>query len=66
MLGDLAKRMAEGETIKPETQAEKDCFQVIRDLDHVHVSSRVDGSLTSKKHMRSEIWSLMSYFGAPS
>ena len=64
MLGNLARRMAEGENIKPATQAEKDCFQVIRDLDHV--SSRVDGSLTSKKYMRSEIWSLMAYFGAPS
>ena len=50
--------------IKPQTQAEKDCFQMIRDLDHV--SKQVDGSITSKKNMRSEIWSLMAYYGAPS
>ena len=50
--------------IKPQTQAEKYCFQMIRDLDHV--SKRVDGSITSKRNMRSEIWSLMSYYGAPS
>ena len=64
VLADLAKRMAQGETVKPETQAEKDCFQLIHDLDHV--SQRVDGSITSKKYMRSEIWSLMAHYGAPS
>ena len=64
VLGDLAKRISQGEVVKPQTQAEKDCFQVIRDLDQV--SHQVDGSITSKKHMRSEIWSLMAYHGAPS
>ena len=64
VLTKLAKRMASGEKVIPQSQAEKDCFQVIRDLDNV--SSRVDGSLTSKKYMRSEIWSLMAYYGAPS
>ena len=64
VLADLAKCMAEREMIKPQTQAEKDCFQMIHDLDHV--SKRVDGSITSKKNMCSEIWSLMAYYGAPS
>src|ERR1700690_1057949 len=56
--------MAEGETVKPETQEEKDCFQVIRDLDYV--GGNVSGSTTSKKYMRNEIWSLISSQGAPS
>jgi hypothetical protein len=64
VLADVAKKLSEGQNVKPETQDEKDCFQVIRDLDHV--SQRVDGSVTTKKYMRSEIWSMMTYYGAPS
>ncbi|KAF8805552.1 hypothetical protein BYT27DRAFT_7258073 [Phlegmacium glaucopus] len=44
--------------------AEKACFQVIKDLDHV--AGRMHGSITSKKYMRNEIWSLINYIGAPS
>ena len=50
--------------VKPETEEEKACFQVLNDLDHV--SYQVQGSITSKKYMRNEIWSLVSYLGAPS
>ena len=64
VLQDVATRMSQGEIVKPQTQQEKDCFQVIRDLDHV--GQHVEGSVTSKKYMRSEIWSLMAYYGAPS
>jgi hypothetical protein len=64
VLSDLAKRMSGGEQVKPETNEEKTCFQLIHDLDHV--GSHVDGSITKKKYMRNEIWSLISYFGAPS
>ena len=39
-------------------------FQLIKDLDHV--GSHVKGSLVNKKHLRNEIWSLISYVGAPS
>jgi Helitron helicase-like domain at N-terminus/PIF1-like helicase len=63
VMASLAKRMTEGENVKPNTQEERDCFQLIRDLDNV--SHKVDGSVTSKKFMRSEIWSLMYYCGAP-
>src|ERR1700691_3659810 len=31
-----------------------------------HVNGHVPGSITQKKYMRNEIWSLISYFGAPS
>jgi hypothetical protein len=39
-------------------------FQLLKDLDHV--SGSVQGSLTSKKYMHNEIWSLVCYLGAPS
>ena len=38
-----------------ETDEEKLCFQLIKDLDHV--GGHVKGSATSKKYMRNEIWS---------
>ena len=56
--------MTEGERVKPETEEEKLCFKLINDLDHVN--GHVSGSITQKKYMRNEIWSLISYFGAPS
>jgi hypothetical protein len=64
VLSNLTKRMTEGERIKPETEEEKLCFKLINDLDHVN--GHVPGSITQKKYMRNEIWSLISYFGAPS
>ena len=63
VLDDLAKRMSIGEVIKPSIDDKRACFQLIRDLDHI--DWKVDGSITSKKHMRSEIWSMMTYLGAP-
>ncbi|KDR74558.1 hypothetical protein GALMADRAFT_42113, partial [Galerina marginata CBS 339.88] len=64
VLTNLIKRMEEGERVKPESDEEKLCFQLIKDLDHVGGS--VKGSTTTKKYMRNEIWSLISYLGAPS
>jgi Helitron helicase-like domain at N-terminus len=40
------------------------CFKLINDLDHVN--GHVPGSITQNKNMRNEIWSLISYIGAPS
>ncbi|KDR65411.1 hypothetical protein GALMADRAFT_30876, partial [Galerina marginata CBS 339.88] len=37
---------------------------ILDDIDHV--GGHVKGSLTNKKYMRNEIWSLMSFKGAPS
>ena len=48
----------------PETTEEKNCFQLLNDLDHV--GGFVKGSITSKKHMQNEIWSMISQLGAPS
>ena len=64
VLEDLAARMEKGGNVVPETDQEKACFKVLEDVDHV--SGNVQGSLTSKKYMRNEIWSLVSFKGAPS
>jgi len=53
-----------GEHVKPETEAEKACFKLLSDIDTI--GGRIKGSLTSKKFMRNEVWSLISYIGAPS
>ena len=63
VLFDLIKRMEDGERVKPEDE-EKFCFQLIKDLDHV--GGHVKGSTTSKKYMRNENWSLISFAGVPS
>ena len=63
VLKTLTERMAGGEYVRPQTDAEKACFAVLDNLDHV--GGHVKGSLTSKKYMRNEIWSLISFTGAP-
>ena len=63
VLQNIAQRMSSGEIVKPSSKDELDCFQLIRDLDHI--DGKVSGSITSKKYMRSEIWSLIAYMGAP-
>jgi hypothetical protein len=63
VLQNIAQRMSNGEIVKPSTEDEADCFQLIRDLDHV--DGKVSGSITSKRYMRSEIWSMIVYMGAP-
>ena len=63
-LEDITNRMMKGERVKPKTDAEKACFRVLSDIDTV--GGRVKGSLTSKKYMRNDVWSLISYAGAPS
>ena len=63
VLSNIIEKMQNGEHIKPTTECEKACFQVLHDLDHV--SGKVKGSVTSKKYMRNEIWSLIAAKGAP-
>jgi hypothetical protein len=63
VLANMSARMAGGEMVKPTTDEEAACFQLINDLDHIN--GKVSGSTTSKKYMRSEIWSLIAYMGAP-
>ena len=63
VLGNLIECMKKG-SVKPETDEEKKCFCLFSDLNAVNY--KVQGSITSKKYMRNEIWSLVSYLGAPS
>jgi hypothetical protein len=63
VLKALLDRMNSNEIVKPETEEEHKCFQIIKDLDHV--AGPVKGSNTSKKWMRNEIWSLIYHRGAP-
>jgi hypothetical protein len=63
VLQNIAQRMSNGEIVKPTSKDEVDCFQLIRDLDHI--DGKVSGSITSKRYMRSEIWSMIVYMGAP-
>jgi hypothetical protein len=64
ILNDIIACLEAGEHIRPETDAEKHCFQLLHDLDAV--SGKMHGSTTSKKYMRNEIWSLINHLGAPS
>lgn len=64
ILEAISKRMASGEYVKPVTDEEKNCFTVLDNLDVIGGS--VKGSITSKKRMRNEIWSLVAFKGAPS
>jgi hypothetical protein len=60
----LVNQLTAGENVRADTDEEKACFAVLEDLDHV--GGHVKGSLTSKKYMRNELWSLISFLGAPS
>ncbi|KAK0442068.1 hypothetical protein EV421DRAFT_1710965 [Armillaria borealis] len=64
VLMELSKHMSKGGVVCPESDKEKDCFQLIHDLDHV--GGKVQGSITSKKYMRHELNALMASEGAPS
>ena len=63
-LNNITTRLEAGDHISPQTDDEKRCFQLLRDLDAV--SGKMHGSTTSKKYMRNEIWSLINHLGAPS
>ena len=64
VLEDLSKRLSRGDRVTPVTGEEKACYALISDIDHV--GGHVQGSITSKKYLWNEIWSLVSYVGAPS
>ena len=46
---DISQRMVKGKSLKGESQDEKDCLQLIHDLDHI--GGHVKGSITGKKYM---------------
>ncbi|KAJ7848380.1 hypothetical protein B0H14DRAFT_2356817 [Mycena olivaceomarginata] len=61
--GNIVDRMVAGDHVRPTNTAEQICFDLIKDLDGV--AGRVQGSITSKKYMRNEIWSTIAFFNAP-
>ena len=64
ILKNISDKLSNGVHFLPTTTEEKSCFKLLNDLDHV--GGFVKGSITSKKHMRNEIWSMISQLGAPS
>ena len=56
VLAEIIEKMQKGKHIKPVTESEKACFQVL---------CKVKGSVTSKEYMRNEIWSLIAAKDAP-
>ncbi|KAJ2916281.1 hypothetical protein MD484_g4135, partial [Candolleomyces efflorescens] len=64
VLKHIANRLEAGERVTPSTDDEKLCFSILDQVEHV--GGAVHGSLAGKKRMRAELWSLISYIGAPS
>ena len=50
VLTDIIEHMIKGERMKGDSQEEKDCLQLIHDIDCV--GGHVKGSIISKKYMR--------------
>ena len=61
---NLTERIKNDGFAHPENDDETQCYRLLNDLDFV--GSKVSGSVTQKKYMRNEIWSMISYLGAPS
>ncbi|KAF5337331.1 hypothetical protein D9611_002867 [Ephemerocybe angulata] len=64
VLKTVTTRLINGERVKPQTEMEKNCWKVFHDLDCV--MGKVEGSITTKKNMRAEVWSLVASCGSPS
>ncbi len=60
----MSERLKDGIHIVLQTDSEKDCYQLLNNLDHV--AYKVSGSLTFKKYMRNKLYSLMAAEGVPS
>ena len=57
-LKKISDKLSNGEKVMPTSPEEKACFNMLNDLDFI--GGHVQGSITSKKHMRNEIWSMIS------
>ncbi|KZS86367.1 hypothetical protein SISNIDRAFT_476482 [Sistotremastrum niveocremeum HHB9708] len=64
VLEEICDRFTRGERVVPTSTEEKECFKVLDDLNHM--GSFVPGSHGTKRDMKRELWSLVSYVGAPS
>ncbi|KZV94291.1 hypothetical protein EXIGLDRAFT_715631 [Exidia glandulosa HHB12029] len=63
VFGRVAEKLQADPRAKPETDEEMACFRVLSELDMVN--AHVPGSVTAKRYQRNELWSLLSYMGAP-
>ena len=63
VLENIITRLRNNEGVSPQTDAEKNCFTLLKHLDSV--AAHVKGSMIGRKHMRNEIWSLIIKLGAP-
>lgn len=64
IMEEVMKKVEKGDQFDLTSEAEKACFDLINDLDHI--GQFVQGSRTQKRYMRNEIWSLIAAKGAPS
>ena len=55
VLKGISRWMVDGKRICPESDQEKVCFDILKDVDHV--GGHVNGSITNKQYMHNEIWS---------
>ena len=58
VLKNISEKLSNGTWFSPTTLEEKNCYQLLNNLDHV--GGFVKGSITSKKYMQNEIWSMIS------
>jgi hypothetical protein len=63
VLSRIAQRLKQGGRYVPGNNEEKRCFSLLDQIEYV--GGHVDGSLASKKYQRNELWSLVSFNGAP-
>ncbi|EJD54883.1 hypothetical protein AURDEDRAFT_133193 [Auricularia subglabra TFB-10046 SS5] len=63
VFGELANKLQSDPHWKPRTEVESKCFKILGELDMVN--AHVPGSVAAKKYQRNELWSLLSYMGAP-
>ncbi|EJD35468.1 hypothetical protein AURDEDRAFT_75282 [Auricularia subglabra TFB-10046 SS5] len=63
VFGEIANRLRMDPSWRPSNPEEHDCFRILSDLDMVN--AHVPGSVASKRYQRNELWSMMSYLGAP-
>ncbi|KAI0640765.1 hypothetical protein C8Q79DRAFT_893492, partial [Trametes meyenii] len=62
-LNDLVARSSQTGRVSPETDAERQCFELMTLVDHV--AGHVDGSNTARKYQRNELRSLIFARGVP-
>ncbi|TFK23757.1 hypothetical protein FA15DRAFT_681014 [Coprinopsis marcescibilis] len=63
-LSKIASHLKEGGRYQPQNDQEKHCFKLMEQIEYV--GGHVDGSLARRKYQRNELWSLISFDGAPS